>query len=300
MQTEIGNSQSRIEKESRSMSLKGQILQSLKTSKEYRRAFIEESVRTSLAIQIKTIREQREMSRPELARAMHKSPSWIFRLEDPNEPPPTVTTLLQVADAYDTDLHISFGSFTSLLDRVEKLSPESFKTASFDEELPGLEKQLKEQERAKIAAATALQPPRSRNLKSLSSGLYDEDLNAFLYVPADIARFNLKDLAEPARCREQLTGLATENPDAHIFRRIQSESANAIQAYIISHPEGLQGLTSTYNLETSEFSEPVTTSSLDLQIVYRNPNLEWRVSKSSEVRGGIEYGATSTAEERTA
>lgn len=146
MQTEVGRSQSQIEKESRFMPSKGQILQSLKTSKEYRRAFIEESVRTSLALQIKTIREQRDMSRPELARAMQKSPSWIFRLEDPNEPPPTITTLLQVADTYDTDLHISFGSFGSLLDRLEKLSPESFKTLSFDQELPVLEKQIKQEE----------------------------------------------------------------------------------------------------------------------------------------------------------
>jgi hypothetical protein len=223
---------------------------------------------------------------------MHKSPSWIFRLEDPNEPPPTVTTLLQVADAYDTDLHISFGSFNSLLDRVEKLSPESFKTASFDEELPGLEKQLQEQERATIAAA------RNRNLKSRSSVLQDDDLNAFLYVPADIARFNLKDLAEPVRAREHLilTGLTTEHPDAEIFRRIRNE---AVQAYMTSRPEGLQGLTNTYNLETTKFSEPVTTSSVDLQIVYRNPNFEWHVSKGSEVRG-IEYGATPTAEERIA
>lgn len=92
-------------------------------------------------------------------------------------------------------------------------------------------------------------------------------------------------------------GLANESlEDFEMFRHIQSEAAKAIQA----HPEGLQGLSDTYTIETSKFSEPVTTSSWDLQIVYRNPNLEWRVSKSLEARSGVEYRTTPTLEERTA
>lgn len=127
-------------------SIKSQLLQSFKTGKEYRHAFISESVSTSIAAQIKTIREQRKMSRPELAKAMDKSPSWIFRLEDPNEKPPTVSTLLEVAVAFDTDLNITFGSFSSLLDRLSKLSPESFEVPNFDEELPDLERQVAAEE----------------------------------------------------------------------------------------------------------------------------------------------------------
>ena len=141
MPTEIDVSPSSTEAGSPSTTfVKDQILNSLKTGKEYRRAFVEESVRTSLAAQIKAIREQRKMTRPALACAMGKAPSWIFRLEDPNEKPPTVTTLLAVADAFDTDLQISFCSFASLLDRLGRLSPESFEVPSFEEELPELEK----------------------------------------------------------------------------------------------------------------------------------------------------------------
>jgi hypothetical protein len=68
---------------------------------------------------------------------LKKAPSWVFRLEDPNQPPPTISTLLQVAEAFDVDLEISFRSFSSVLDLVERMTPESFEVPSFDEELDG-------------------------------------------------------------------------------------------------------------------------------------------------------------------
>jgi transcriptional regulator with XRE-family HTH domain len=116
-------------------SVKRQLLDNFTNSKEYRHAFVEEKVRTQLAIQIKTIREQRPLTRPEFAALLEKAPSWVFRLEDPNQPPPTISTLLQVAEAFDVDLEISFKSFSDLLNRLERLTPESFEVASFEEEL---------------------------------------------------------------------------------------------------------------------------------------------------------------------
>ena len=121
---------------SNSMSSVGsQLLGNFKASKEYRHAFVEEKVRTQLAIQIKSIREQREMSRPELAALMGKVPSWVFRLEDPNQAPPTISTLLQVAEAFDVDLDISFRRFSDLIDRIGRITPESFQVPSFEEEI---------------------------------------------------------------------------------------------------------------------------------------------------------------------
>ena len=120
---------------SRMSSVKSQLLDSFKTSKEYRHAFVEEKVRTQLAVQIKTIREQQEISRPTFAALMHKANSWVFRLEDPNQPPPTISTLLQVAEAFDVDLDISFKRFSDLLHSIERMTPESFEVPSFEEEL---------------------------------------------------------------------------------------------------------------------------------------------------------------------
>jgi hypothetical protein len=42
----------------------------------------------------------------------------------------------------DTDLNITFGSFSSLLDRLSAMTPESFEVPSFEEELPNLERKI--------------------------------------------------------------------------------------------------------------------------------------------------------------
>jgi transcriptional regulator with XRE-family HTH domain len=115
-------------------SLALQLLENFRGSKEYRHAFVEEKVRTHVAAQIRAIREQRGISRPELARMMGKAPSWVFRLEDPNQPPPTIPTLLQVAEAYDVDLHVNFGPFSTMLRRLETLVSDDLEVPSFDEE----------------------------------------------------------------------------------------------------------------------------------------------------------------------
>jgi transcriptional regulator with XRE-family HTH domain len=111
------------------------LLKNFTSSKEYRHAFVEEKVRTQLAIQTKTIREQREMSRPAFAKLMDKANSWVFRLEDPNQPPPTIPTLLKVAEAFDVDLEISFRPFSHLLNRLRNLQADGFGVPSFEDEV---------------------------------------------------------------------------------------------------------------------------------------------------------------------
>jgi transcriptional regulator with XRE-family HTH domain len=116
-------------------SVRDQLLDNFIASKVYRHAFVEEKVRTGIAAQIKVIRERRGMKRPEFASLMGKAPSWVFRLEDPNQTPPTIPTLLQVAEAFDVDLNISFESFSQLLDCLDGMTPESFEVPSFNEEM---------------------------------------------------------------------------------------------------------------------------------------------------------------------
>jgi len=139
MPTTTEASFSTTEDESQSTSsVSGQLLDSFKSSKEYRHAFIEEKVRTWVAAQIRAIRQQRHLRRPEFAKLLGKAPSWVFRLEDPNEAPPTISTLLQVAEAFDVDLDVRFVPFTDFLRTVDTQTPESFEVPSFDEELRAL------------------------------------------------------------------------------------------------------------------------------------------------------------------
>ena len=115
-------------------SLQEQLLHSLATGIEYRHAFVEEKIRTGLAVQSKSIREQREMTQAELATALHKSQSWVSRLEDPNKPIPTIPTLLLFAKAFDVDLDVRFAPFSQMLYRISQLTPEGFQVPSFTDE----------------------------------------------------------------------------------------------------------------------------------------------------------------------
>lgn len=117
-----------------------QLLHSLATGVEYRHAFVEEKIRTGLAVQIKAIREQRKMNQTVFARALQKSQSWVSRLEDPNQPIPTIPTLLILAKAFDVDLDVRFVPFSEMLTRLSHLTPQghevpSFKDDSFENEL---------------------------------------------------------------------------------------------------------------------------------------------------------------------
>ena len=116
-------------------SAKQQMLQNFQTGKEYRFAFVEESIRARLTAQIKVMRDQREWDYKRFSDEIGKKVSWAYRLEDPNEAHPTIPTLLQVAQAFDVGLDVRFLPFSKLLDDVTTLRPESFSVASFDEEI---------------------------------------------------------------------------------------------------------------------------------------------------------------------
>jgi len=73
------------------------------------------------------------------AEQLGKKVSWIYRLEDPNAPAPTIASLLEVAKAFDVDLQVRFRPFSERLDDLSRLSAKSFTVPSFEEELSDLE-----------------------------------------------------------------------------------------------------------------------------------------------------------------
>ena len=111
------------------------MLAALKSSKDYRHAFIEESIATRLTTQIHSLRVERGWSPQDFADKLGKKLSWVYRLEDPTEPPPTIPTLLGVAEALDIGLDVRFRRFSELLDDATTLTPESFLVPSFESEV---------------------------------------------------------------------------------------------------------------------------------------------------------------------
>ena len=141
MKTEKSFSQTESESQDTS-SVRDQLIQSLKTSKDYRDSFVEEKVRSGISSQIRAIREKLEgMSQTEFGKMLGKSQSWVARLENPNEALPTLSSLLEVAHSLDIDLVVRFAPFSELVDwmsgrphLIPGLSPEALEVESFNEE----------------------------------------------------------------------------------------------------------------------------------------------------------------------
>ena len=113
--------------------VKSQLLQSLK-DRVYRAEFVRERVRSSVALQIRAIRDQREMTQTELGDLLGKAQAWISRLENPEYGKMTVATLLELAEAFDTDLEIKFRPFSKLLDSLPRQGPSYFMVKDFESE----------------------------------------------------------------------------------------------------------------------------------------------------------------------
>jgi transcriptional regulator with XRE-family HTH domain len=116
-------------------SIGDQVANSLASSRESRQAFVEETVATRITAQIKALRESKGMDYRQFAEKIGKKVSWAYRLEDPNAPPPTISTLLEIAAAFDIALDVRFCSFSQILNEVVSLTPDSFQVHSFEEEL---------------------------------------------------------------------------------------------------------------------------------------------------------------------
>jgi transcriptional regulator with XRE-family HTH domain len=69
------------------------------------------------------------------AEQLNKKVSWVYRLEDPNAPAPTIASLLEVAKAFDVDLQVQFRPFSERLNDLSALSEHSLEAPSFNEEL---------------------------------------------------------------------------------------------------------------------------------------------------------------------
>lgn len=66
---------------------------------EFRKAFEQEEVFVSLAIQIAKLREKKKMSQLQLAKKMHTTQQTVSRLEDPHNKSCSIGTLVRLGDA---------------------------------------------------------------------------------------------------------------------------------------------------------------------------------------------------------
>lgn len=116
------------------ISARSQLLSSLRDS-EYRYEFVKERVRSSVALQIRALRAQRNnMTQKELGDAIGMAQTWVSRLENPDYGKMTVATLLRLAEAFDTDLEIKFRPFSRTIDTLPQQGPDYYDVPGFEEE----------------------------------------------------------------------------------------------------------------------------------------------------------------------
>lgn len=87
--------------------LRDRLKEDLKDS-EFRKAFDEEEVYASLAIQVAKIRQKEKLTQQELARRLHTTQQTISRLEDVDNKSYSLQTLIKLAEALHKKLKVKF------------------------------------------------------------------------------------------------------------------------------------------------------------------------------------------------
>ena len=91
-------------------SIEQHIEEEVKKNPEFRRAYMDESMRLQLAYKIMQLRETRHLSQAQLAKRMHTTQQTISRLEDPQNIEITLSTLSKLAVALKAHLSIDLVS----------------------------------------------------------------------------------------------------------------------------------------------------------------------------------------------
>ena len=102
-------------------------------NREYRDSYVGEGVKTWVARQIRSLREQRDLSQGELGELCGKPQSAISRLEDPDYGQMSLQTLLELASAFDVALSVKFVDYPTFLRETKDLSTSNMMVSSFDE-----------------------------------------------------------------------------------------------------------------------------------------------------------------------
>ncbi len=110
-----------------------QLLNSL-DNKEYREALAIEHVNTTLAIQIRKMRENKQWNQSDLAECLGKHQETISQWENPDYGRYSLTTLKKLAAAFDVALLVKFIPFSELVRDMVNLSDTRLSPHSFAEE----------------------------------------------------------------------------------------------------------------------------------------------------------------------
>jgi transcriptional regulator with XRE-family HTH domain len=108
------------------------------TNKEYRDAWVDESVKSIVPYQIQAIRKQRGWSQAFLGEKAGMLPNAVTRLESVAYGNLSINTLLRIAHSFDCGLLVKFVPFSRLVGEFEDVSPNALEVDSFHDDFGGL------------------------------------------------------------------------------------------------------------------------------------------------------------------
>lgn len=103
--------------------------------KETRQIYADDFLNTSIATQLKVLREQRGLTQTELAELAGMRQERISVLEDVNYSSWTINVLRRLADAFDLRLSVKFESFGSFLYEFETFDRQTLERPSFEDDI---------------------------------------------------------------------------------------------------------------------------------------------------------------------
>jgi transcriptional regulator with XRE-family HTH domain len=161
--------------------------------KEYRYAYADEHLNSWIALQIKTIREQRGLRQSELAELIGTKQPAIARLENASYSGWKTDTLKKLARALDVRLKISFETFGSLIDEDETFNRKTLERPRFEDDPAFGDELLKAPTDTEALARSGLQSVPSTNAQSAQMALTFERPVAINTLPnAQTRRRELK------------------------------------------------------------------------------------------------------------
>jgi transcriptional regulator with XRE-family HTH domain len=104
-------------------------------SKAFRDSFIEQSMASKLALQIRALREQRGWTQEALAEKAGMKQARISELENPNYGRISISTLKRLASAFDTALDVSFTTFGEALELATRNDDQKLFVCSFADDI---------------------------------------------------------------------------------------------------------------------------------------------------------------------
>lgn len=102
--------------------------------KDYRHGYVDEFLNASIATQIKVLREQHGWCQKKLGEQADMKQPRISVMENVNYSSWSIKILRKLAEAFDLTLRVSFESFGTRVEDIEKFSRKNLERCSFDED----------------------------------------------------------------------------------------------------------------------------------------------------------------------